>query len=156
MKNMDRRRLFKLAGVGSVVAAGATLPIVGRIASQQSESNVFGFRATLGMPESPLPNYATYIVEGTVNLATGTGLVTSRLLAGHPGAASEIGLPGLTRIIRVVAVEKQGAILNLRGVVEDRSQLQPGESPQIELVVDRERGVVTAPFVGRTVTLALS
>ena len=154
MKNMDRRRLFKLAGVGSVVAAGAALPVVSRIAS--SESNVFAFRATLGLPESPLPNYATYIVEGTVNLATGTGLVTSRLLAGHPGAASEIGLPGLTRIIRVVAVEKQGAILNLRGVVEDRSQLQPGESPQIELVVDRERGVVTAPFVGRTVTLALS
>ena len=154
MKNMDRRRLFKLAGVGSVVAAGAALPVVSRIAS--SESNVFAFRATLGLPESPLPNYATYIVEGTVNLATGTGLVTSRLLAGHPGAASEIGLPGLTRIIRVVAVEKQGAILNLRGVVEDRSQLQPGESPQIELVVDRERGLVHAPFVGRPVALTLA
>jgi hypothetical protein len=154
MKNMDRRRLFKVAGVGSMVAAGAALPVVGRMVTQ--ESNVFGFRATLGLPESPLPNYATYIVEGTVNLATGTGLVTSRMLAGHPGAQSEIGLPGLTRIIRVVAVEKQGSILNLRGVVEDRSQLQPGESPQIELVVDRERGVVNAPFVGRPVTLKLA
>jgi hypothetical protein len=154
MKNMDRRRLFKLAGVGSVVAAGAALPVVSRIAS--SESNVFAFRATLGLPESPLPNYATYVVEGTVNLATGTGLVTSRVLAGHPGAPSEIGLPGLTRIIRVVAVEKQGSILNLSGVVEDRSQLQPGESPQIELVVDRERGVVQAPFVGRPVALTLA
>ena len=82
MKNMDRRRMFKLAGAGSVIAAGAALPVVGRIASQ--ESNVFGFRATLGLPESPLPSYATYVVEGTVNLATGTGLVTSRLLAGHP------------------------------------------------------------------------
>jgi hypothetical protein len=154
MKNMDRRRLFKVAGVGSMVAAGAALPVVGRMVTQ--ESNVFGFRATLGLPESPLPNYATYIVEGTVNLATGTGLVTSRMLAGHPGAQSEIGLPGLTRIIRVVAVEKQGSILNLRGVVEDRSQLQPGESPQIEMVVDRERGVVNAPFVGRPVTLKLA
>jgi hypothetical protein len=154
MKNMDRRRLFKVAGVGSMVAAGAALPVVGRIVTQ--ESDVFGFRATLGLPESPLPNYATYIVEGTVNLATGTGLVTSRMLAGHPGAQSEIGLPGLTRIIRVVAVEKQGSMLNLRGVVEDRSQLQPGESPQIEMVVDRERGVVNAPFVGRPVTLKLA
>jgi hypothetical protein len=154
MKNMDRRRLFKVAGVGSMVAAGAALPVVGRMVTQ--ESNVFGFRATLGLPESPLPNYATYIVEGTVNLATGTGLVTSRMLAGHPGAQSEIGLPGLTRIIRVVAVEKQGSMLNLRGVVEDRSQLQPGESPQIEMVVDRERGVVKAPFVGRPVTLKLA
>ena len=154
MKNMDRRRLFKLAGVGSVVAAGAALPVVSRTATQ--ESNVFGFRATLGLPESPLPNYATYVVEGTVNLATGTGLVTTRVLAGHPGAPSEIGLPGLTRIIRVVAVEKQGSILNLSGVVEDRSQLQPGESPQIELVVDRERGVVQAPFLGRPVALRLA
>ncbi len=154
MKNMDRRRLFKLAGVGSVVAAGAALPVVSRIAS--SESNVFAFRATLGLPESPLPNYATYVVEGTVNLATGTGLVTSRVLAGHPGAPSEIGLPGLTRIIRVLAVEKQGSIVSLRGVVEDRSQLQPGESPQIELVVDRLRGVVQAPFVGRPVALTLA
>ncbi len=154
MKNMDRRRMFKLAGAGSVVAAGAALPAVGRIATR--ESNVFGFRATLGLPESPLPNYATYVVEGTVNLATGTGLVTSRVLAGHPGAPSEIGLPGLTRIIRVVAVERVGSMLNLRGVIEDRSQLQPGESPQIELVVDRERGVVQAPFVGRPVTLTLA
>ncbi len=89
-------------------------------------------------------------------IAPGTGLVTSRVLAGHPGAPSEIGLPGLTRIIRVVAVEKQGSILNLSGVVEDRSQLQPGESPQIELVVDRERGVVQAPFVGRPVALTLA
>ena len=154
MKNIDRRRMFKLAGAGSVVAAGAALPVVGRTATQ--EANVFGFRATLGLPESPLPNYATYVVEGTVNLATGTGLVTTRVLAGHPGAPSEIGLPGLTRIIRVVAVEKQGSILNLSGVVEDRSQLQPGESPQIELVVDRERGVVQAPFVGRPVALTLA
>jgi hypothetical protein len=56
----------------------------------------------------------------------------------------------------VVAVEEQGSILNLRGVVEDRSQLQPGESPQIELVVDRERGVVQAPVVGRPVALTLA
>jgi hypothetical protein len=91
MQNMDRRRLFKLAGVGSVVVAGAALPVVGRIANQ--ESDVFGFRATVGLPEAPLPSYATFVIEGTVNLATRTGLLTSRVLAGHPGALSEIGLP---------------------------------------------------------------
>jgi hypothetical protein len=154
MKSIDRRRMFKLAGAGSVIAAGAALPVVSRMATQ--ESNIFGFRATLGLPESPLPNYATYIVEGSVNLAEGTGLVTARMLAGHPGAQSEIGLPGLTRVIRVVAVEKQGSVLNLKGVVEDRSQLQPGESPQIELVVDQQRGVVHAPFAGRPVALTLA
>jgi len=153
MQNMDRRRMFILAGAGSVVAAGVALPVVGRIASQ--ESTVFGFRGTLGLPESPLPSYATFVIEGTVNLATGTGLATSRVLAGHPGAPSEIGLPGLTRIIRVTGVDKEGSQLSMRGVVEDRSQLQAGESAQVELVVDRDRRVVQAPFVGRPVSLTL-
>jgi hypothetical protein len=153
MKHMDRRSLFKLAGVGSLLAAGAALPVVGRIASQPA--NLFGFRATLGLPEAPLPSYATYIVEGTLNLATGTGLVTSRVLAGHPGAPSEIGLPGLGRIVRVAGVETRGAQLRVQGVIEDRSGLQPGESPQVELLIDRERGVVQAPFVGRPVQLTI-
>ena len=153
MKHIDRRRLFKLAGAGSVFAAGAALPIVGRITSQ--ESNALSFRATLGLPEAPLASYATYVVEGTVNLATGTGLVTSRVLAGHPGALSDIGLPCLARIVRISRVEEQGTQISLHGVVEDRSQLRPGESPQIELVIDRARGVVRAPFIGRSVALAL-
>jgi hypothetical protein len=150
---MDRRSLFKLAGAGSVVAAGAALPVVGRIASQPS--TLFGFRATLGLPEAPLPSYATYVVEGTLNLATGTGLVTSRLLAGHPGAPSEIALPGLGRIVRVIRVESQGARLSVRGLIEDRSGLHAGESPQVELLIDRARGVVQAPFGGRRVELTM-
>jgi hypothetical protein len=153
MRHLDRRSLFKLAGAGSVLAAGAALPVVGRIASEQS--NLFRFRATVGLPEAPLPSYATYIVEGTLDLATGTGLVTSRVLAGHPGAPSEIGLPGLGRIVRVVSVEMRGARLDVRGIIEDRSGILPGESPQVELLIDRERGVVHAPFVGRPVELAI-
>ena len=95
MRHVDRRGLLKLAGAGSVLVAGAALPAVRWIAGQ--DSDVLGFRATLGLPEPPLPSYATYVVEGTVNLTTGTGLVTSRVLAGHPGAPSAIGLPGLGR-----------------------------------------------------------
>ncbi len=153
MKHIDRRSAFKLVGAGTMLAAGAALPVVGQLAAQ--ESNLFGFRATVGLPEPPLPSYATYVVEGSVNLATGSGLVTSRVLAGHPGALSEIGLPGLGRIIRVVGVDKQGSQLTMHGFIEDRSQLQQGESPQVELVVDRQRGVVQAPFGGRMVSLAL-
>jgi hypothetical protein len=91
----------------NLLAAGAAFPVVGRRATQ--ESNLFGFRATLGLPEPPLPSYATYVVEDSINLATGSGLVTSRVLAGHPGAVSEIGLPGLGRIVRVVGVDNQGS-----------------------------------------------
>jgi hypothetical protein len=153
MKHIDRRSAFKLAGAGTLLVAGAALPVVGRLAAQQS--NLFGFRAIVGLPEPPLPSYATYVVEGSVNLETGTGLVTTRVLAGHPGTASEIGLPGLGRIVRVLGIDKQDSLLAMRGIIEDRSQLQPGESPEVELVVDQRLGVVQAPFVGRMVSLAL-
>jgi hypothetical protein len=153
MQNMTRRRLFKLAGASSVIAAGAALPVVGRIATENSD--VFAFRATLGLPESPLPSYVTYVIEGTFNLAAQTGLVTSRVLAGHPGAPSEIGLPGLTRVIRVIGIDQRGSHLTVQGVVEDRSQLQAGESAHVEFLVDRAHGTIQAPFVGHPVTLAL-
>ncbi|MBV9598058.1 MAG: hypothetical protein JOZ87_14450, partial [Chloroflexi bacterium] len=115
MKNIDRRHLFKLAGVGSAVAATATLPVVGRYARQHApDASIFGFRATLGLPEAPLPSYATYVVEGSLNLLNGTGLITSRVLAGHPGDPSEIGLPGTARVVKVTQVQATGAQVNVR------------------------------------------
>lgn len=157
MKNIDRRHLFKLAGVGSAVAATATLPVVGRYARQPArDGSIFGFRATLGLPEAPLPSYATYVVEGSLNLLNGTGLIASRVLAGHPGDPSEIGLPGTARVVKVTQVQATGAQVNVRGVIEDRAQLQPGESPQVQMTIDRGRGVLLAPFGGRTVTLTVA
>ncbi len=153
MQQINRRNLFKLAGAGTVLAAGVAIPTVGRLRIDQHD--LFQFRATLGLPEPPLPSYATYVVEGTLNLAAGTGLVTSRVLAGHPGAPSDIGLPGLGRIMNVTGVDDRGSQLTVRGLIEDRSQLQPGENHQVELVIDRARGVLQAPFGSRSVMLTL-
>jgi len=137
------------------MAAGVGIPVaLSRTSAQQAD--VFRFRATLGLPEAPLPSYATYIVEGTIDLVNGTGLVANRMLAGHPDASSNIGLPGFGRIITVTGVEQRGDQLNIRGVIEDRSQLQPGESHQVELVVDRDRGVVHAPLGSKRVALTLA
>jgi hypothetical protein len=155
MENMNRRRLFKLAGVGSAVAVTSALPVVGNLA-RTSEPDVFGVHATLGLPQSPLPSYATYVLEGTLDLARGGGLLTSRVVAGHPADPSEIGLPGLTRIIKVTQVDVNGPVLTVNGVIEDRSQLMPGENPQVELSIDRARGTVLAPFGERVVTLNLA
>jgi hypothetical protein len=164
MNSIDRRRLLKLAGAGSAVAATAALPMVGQV-SQPAQTPpqagpqqpaLFGFRATLGLPQSPLPNYATYVVEGSLDLLNGTGLITSRVLAGHPGDPSEIGLPGMARIIKVTQVESNGTQVDLRGVIEDRGQLQPGESPEVQMSIDRTQGTVLAPFGGRMVSLALT
>ena len=155
MKRMDRRSFLKLAGGGSVaVPTMAGLPLVGRFARQQS--GIVRFRATVGLPQPPLPSYATQVVEGTVDLASESGLVTSRVLAGHPGDTSHIGLPGLARVIRVTGINAQGERLRLRGVIEDRSQLRPGESPQVEIVLDRKRRRVQAPFLGRQLELKLA
>jgi hypothetical protein len=141
-------------GAGSVLAAGAALPFAGR--STNLDSRTLNFRATLGLPEAPLASYATYVVDGNVDLSTGTGLVTSRVLAGHPDAHTEIGLPGLTRVVRVSTAHADGNFIRLRGAVEDRSQLYPGESPDAEIVIDRARRIVRAPFVGRTVSMVMA
>src|SRR5262249_35040163 len=103
-----------------------------------------------------LPSYATHVVEGRVDVKAGTGMVTSRVLAGHPGAMSSIGLPGLSRIMQINSVDVEGSRYRLRGVIQDRSQLHRGESPKVELLGDKGKGVVHAPFLGRQVTLPLS
>jgi len=147
MQQMKRRRLFELAGLSTAVLAGFGIGRVGRSLFDRPEP--FRFRATLGLPEPPLPSYATYVVEGALDLASQSGVVTSRVLAGHPGARSEIGLPGLARIVTVTGVDE-------RGLIEDRSQLQPGENYHVELVIDRARGVIQAPFGNRSVVLTLA
>ncbi|TMK98338.1 MAG: hypothetical protein E6G34_11905 [Actinobacteria bacterium] len=150
MDALDRRSFLKIAGVGSAAAA---FPLASRLGEQ---TGGFSFRATGGLPEAPLPSYATQIVEGHVDVAKGSGLVTSRVLAGHPDETSLVGIPGLGRMIRVTAVDSEDRRLRLRGVMEDRSQLRRGESPAVEIVVDRRRGVVHAPFLGRQRELRLA
>ncbi|TMF91452.1 MAG: twin-arginine translocation signal domain-containing protein [Chloroflexi bacterium] len=154
MKEMDRRGFLKLAGTGSAVAAAAAMPIIG--SSMSADAGAFRFSAALGLPEGPLPSYATQILEGSVDLERGTGVITSRLLAGHPEATSDIGLPGLARVIRVTAATTEGARIHIQGLIEDRSQLRPGESPKVEIIVDRARGLVEAPVLGRRVNLKLA
>src|SRR5439155_12116907 len=107
----------------------AALPLMAHLGAQPGG---FTFRGVAGLPEAPLPSYATHVVEGRVDVKNGSGLVTSRVLAGHPEATSLVGLPGLARMIRVTSVDAQDQRLRLRGVIEDRSQLRRGESATVE------------------------
>jgi len=157
MEQMDRRDFVKLAGVGTAAAAAAaSVPLAAQLV--QKTGDVLRFRASGGLPDggSKMPAYATHIVEGTVDLSAGTGLVTSRVLAGHPDDPSMVGLPGTSRVMRVTGVARKGSVYRLQGLVEDRSQLARGESHRVEIVVDQGRKVVLAPFVGRHKTLPFS
>src|SRR2546423_647617 len=151
MEQMDRSTFMKLAGAGSVAAA---VPMAGKLAAQGHDR--LQFRALGGLPRAPLPSYATHLVEGTIDLESGTGIVTTRVLAGHPGGTSGVGLPGLARIIRIDSVLAERGRYRLTGVVEDRSQLARGEKADVQIVVDRKTGVVHVPFAGQQVTLLLA
>jgi len=125
MKELDRKNFLKTAGAGSAAVAAATgLPLAKYLTNASGQLT---FRAAAGVPRAPLPSYATQIVEGQIDLARGTGLVTSRVLAGHP----------------------DGQQVRLRGLVEDRSQLRRGENHRVEIIVDRKRSLVKAPFLGQ-------
>jgi hypothetical protein len=154
MEQMDRRGFVKLAGAGTAAAAAAAgVPLAAHLIS--TNGDVLRFRASGGMPQGRFPSYATHVVEGTIDLVAGSGVVTSRVLAGHPGDAGLIGLPGLGRTIRVTSVNVERKRYRLRGVVEDRSQLRRGESANVEIVVDSGRKLVYTPFVGRRVALPI-
>ena len=154
MTSMNRRGFLKLAGAGSALAATAAVPLVSLVAGKDGSS--VSFRAETGLPAKPLPAWATHIVEGTVDVTKGTGTVYSRLLAGHPGDRSDVALPGMTRVIQITAISAVGTDLHMKGVVQDRSQLLPGESPQVTLVLDRGRNVLHTMFAGHELAVPLS
>lgn len=68
---------------------------------------------------------------------------------------SEIALPGLSRSMRVTSVEQVGDSLHVTGMVDDRSQLRPGESPAVEVRIDRACGTVMTEFLGAPTQLDL-
>jgi hypothetical protein len=141
-----------LADTG-LAAAPAAVPMAG--AHPPAASALLQFTARFGLHEQALPANGGHLIEGSVNLMTGSGMVTSRELAGHLEGLNEIGLPVFTCVIRVTSVDCLAGRLRLHGVIEDPSQLRPGEKPRVDMVLDPARGVLWAPFVSRDVELTL-
>lgn len=149
MKSVKRRGFLALVGASSAVAA-TTVVTPGIAAATTENDGVLVINAAAELPQPPLTAHVTQVVEGSVDLAKQSGIVTSRVLTGdasRPGRA----LPDLTRVVRVTQVRKQGHEILLRGVIEDRSQLQAFERARVDIILDQARGVVRAPFVGRPV-----
>jgi len=150
---MNRRGFLKLAGIGTAAAAGAGIPAVDLLFGNRD--GTIAIRAVGGVPAEPLPSYASYVLDGYVDVARKTGILTRTVLAGHPGATSEIALPGLARTVKITDVQRMGNMLHLQGVIVDRSQLSPGESPDMDIRIDRMGGVVWAQSGANTLQLTL-
>jgi len=158
MDKISRRKFLKMVGAGTgVMAAGVVIP--GGILSSgrvwQASKDKLKFRAVGGLPQGALPSYASYVIEGTVDLATHSGVATKNVFAGPPEAMSTIALPGLSRTIRITEVEGSGSVLRVRGVVDDRSQLRPGESQYVDITLDSGRDTASSSFMNSEVNLKL-
>ena len=155
---ISRRKFLKMLGAGTgVMAAGVLIPggvlTSGRVL--QASKNKLKFRAVGGLPQGSFPSYASYVIEGTIDLKTHSGVATKTVFAGPPEAMSSIALPGLSRTIRITEVEDSGSVLRLRGIVDDKSQLRRGENPNIDITVDSGRETASSSFMNSKVSLKL-
>src|SRR2546423_421795 len=126
---LNRRHFLWLAGAAGAaapVAVGLDLARPGPIAGQPAPGDQFTFRAITAMPKQPLPAFASQVLTGHLNPGTHSGMITQTVFAGAPSAMSEIALPGLSRSVRVTDIRQVGDLMQVTGVVDDRSQLRPG------------------------------
>jgi hypothetical protein len=149
---VDRRNFLKLAAKGSALAAAAAVvPLSGVL--RWTGQGALKFRAVAGLPRNPLPTYATFVVEGTVDLDRATGLITKSLYAGAPQAMSNILFPGTARTIRITTVDRSANQLRLAGVVDPSEELTARENRNVTIVIDTGQKVAHADFLGTAVVL---
>lgn len=138
------------------MAVAGSAMLLGVDITDQKANEALAFRAVAGLPSGPIPSYASYVIEGGVNLATKTGVITTNVFAGHPEAISNLTLPGLTRTIRVTHVETSGNTVKVSGEIMDPSTLLPNESTTATVVIDRSTGTAKTEFLGNQVELKLT
>lgn len=154
MSKLNRRTFLTMAGASSIVA-GLIIPTTGLAHDLAAGSNTLTFRAIGEVPSHPMPACASYIIEGHINLATRSGVVTKTLVAGGRANMSAITLPGLSRIIRITDVQRRDDAYHLTGVVDDRSLLKPGETSTFTLVIDPSQKIARTNAFGSDVLLTL-
>src|SRR6266702_3271840 len=157
MNKLNRRKFIAIAGVGSAAAATTgALTLAGLpLGHTNTRGDTLTFRAVAGLPSRLMPAYASYVIEGHVNLSTRSGVVTNTLLAGDPGQMSRITFPGQSRIVRVTDVQDLGGTFRITGVIDDRSQLQRGESSDFELLLDPSQRIARTSHLGSDLLLTL-
>ena len=154
MKKLNRRNFIKVTGAGSLAAAAAVGATTALIAGS-AKPDTLTFRAVAGLPVKPLPNYASLVIEGHIDLTQRSGVLTKTVFAGSPQMMSAMALPGMSRIVHITDVQEKQGLLYLTGVVSDRSLLARGESPALQMSIDRSNHTASVDFFGSQFSLLL-
>ncbi|HYX48399.1 MAG TPA: hypothetical protein VE843_01555, partial [Ktedonobacteraceae bacterium] len=109
--------------------------------------------AITALPAKPRPGYASYVIDGQVNLTNNTGAITKNVFAGPPEELTNISL--LTRNVRVTGVQQQGSKWHITGVVNNQTQIQAGEETTFTILLDPTRNLAQTTFFGSPIQLTL-
>ena len=153
MNTLSRRRFLVLTGAGVVAVAAGGIALAVRQLTGSGQSSTLSFQAVTGLPAKPFLSYASYVINGNVNLSNGTGTITKYVYAGPPERMTSI--PLLTRVIRVTGVRQQGSVWHISGVVDNQVGLQKGEDVSFELLLDSSSHVAQSTFFDSPIQLNL-
>ncbi|HXX79174.1 MAG TPA: twin-arginine translocation signal domain-containing protein, partial [Ktedonobacteraceae bacterium] len=82
MNSLSRRQFLLLLGAGAVMVGGGAALTIRQIAAN-AQGNALKFKAISALPAKPMPGYASYVIDGQVNL-NNTGTITKNVFAGPP------------------------------------------------------------------------
>ncbi len=152
MDSLSRRQFLLLLGAGVVmVGGGAALTV--RQLTANAQGNALKFKAITALPAKPMPGYASYVIEGRVNLNNNTGAITKNVFAGPPDEITNISM--LTRNVRVTGAQQKGSKWLITGVVEKQTEIQPGEETTFSILLDPAQNAAQSTFFGSPIQLAL-
>lgn len=158
MTSIRRRDLLKWAGAGGLgVAVGAGNAGMAVAVEAASARDTYAFKAVAGLPQGgKMPEYCSLELSGFVHLAKGTGTITRSMWAGYPAAISLMPWVGFTQVTRVTSVRQSLQTITIHGVIDDRTQLQRGESAHVTITIDRAAGRLVTAFAGSPTTFRLT
>jgi len=152
MNSLSRRQLLLFLGAGAVVIGGGAALTVRQLTAN-AQGNTLTFKAITALPAKPMPGYASYVIDGQVDITNNSGAIAKNVFAGPPEEITTISM--LTRKVHVTGVEQQGSMWHVTGVVSNPTQLQPGEEKTFSILLDPTHSVAQSTFFGSPIQLAL-
>jgi hypothetical protein len=152
MNSLSRRQFLLLMGAGVVMVGGGTALTVRQLTAN-AQGSTLKFKAITALPAKPMPGYASYVIDGQVNLNKNTGAITKNVFAGPPEEITNIAL--LTRNVRVTGVQQQGSMWHITGIILNQPQLQAGEETTFSILLDPAHNVAQSTFFGSPIQLTL-